>query len=151
MTDQMQQAKQRSQIIVCISVAVFIAAITQTAFYQERQPDTSVSAWTCLLLGGPGVLMVGYIEWLANPLLLYSWISGIRGRQSQAAGVALAATLLIFYFLDRTNIEWPLVERESSSKIVSLGLGYWLWLLSALTMLLGNGRALFDHRKAVDS
>ena len=138
--------QKRKRLFVWISVALFVLTLTQPAFFQERRDDTTVAAWLCLLLGGPGVLL-GYIEWLANPILFYCWYATYRGRLFQAGLCALVATFFAATFLARSHMNWPLYERESSPKILSYGLGYWLWLLSALVMLAANGRPLLSGVK----
>lgn len=137
----------RARLLIWMSVALFIAALSQPAFMQDRRDDSTIAAWLCLVLGGPGVLL-GYVEWLANPILFYCWFATYRGRLFRGGLCALVATFLAAAFLLRSHMNWPLYERESTPKILGYGLGYWLWVLSALVMLAADAKALLVGMKA---
>jgi hypothetical protein len=78
-----------------------------------------------------------------------SWIAGFRGRQYQAAVSATIALVFIVLFLFRSTMSYPLYEREPIVPIVGHGLGYWLWMLSAATMVIGYYRALIEHKPSL--
>jgi hypothetical protein len=56
--------------------------------------------------GWLGVLF-GYFEWIANPLIFYSWISARRKRILPALLASIAAGGLILSFLLRKKMDWP--------------------------------------------
>jgi hypothetical protein len=71
-----------------------------------------------ILIGWMGVLAGGYIEWIASPLLFYSWFSALHQQYWQSVGSAVLALALILSFLRRSE-----------------GFGYWLWIASAAIMV----------------
>jgi hypothetical protein len=62
-----------------ISIGLFVVAMTQTAYYDVTDDPARNSAGL-LLIGWMGALASGYIEWIANPLLFYSWVSALHKR-----------------------------------------------------------------------
>jgi hypothetical protein len=142
------EATKIDRVYASISAIIFIIAMTQPAFYQTRRDDTVIGSAMCLAIGGMG-LLAGYFEWIANPLLLYSWIAGFRGRRYQAAVSATIAFVFTVFFLFRSTMSYPLYEREPIVPIVGHGLGYWLWMLSAATMVIGYYRALIEHKSSL--
>lgn len=110
-----------------LSVLLFAAALTQTAFFWGTQGASAVTGWRLLLRGSSG-LSGGYVEWLANPLLLASWIAALRGWRALWLAASLAAGLLMLVFLFRQQIH-------------RLGPGYWLWLASAAVSVAARMRA----------
>jgi len=130
-----------------ISAVIFVIAMTQPAYYQTRTNDTVIGSAMCLAVGAMG-LLAGYFEWIANPLLVFSWIAGFRGRRYQAAVSATIALALIAGFLFRSTMNHPLYQRAPIAPIVGRGLGYWLWMLSAAIMVIGFYSALIEHMRS---
>lgn len=129
-----------------ISAVIFVIAMTQPAYYQARTNDMVVGSAMCLAIGAMGVT-AGFFEWIANPLLLFSWIAGFRGRRYQAAISATMALVLIAIFLSRSIIDYPL-RQGGPTPIVGCGLGYWLWMLSAAIMAIGFYKPLIEHMRS---
>jgi hypothetical protein len=119
-----------------ISMVLFAAALTQTAFYQHaRDPDpSSIGLFSIGWLG----LLAGYFEWFANPLLVYSWMCALRQRYSRSAASAALALLVIVSFLRRTEVVWLWDNGEEHAAIEHYASGYWLWLASAALMFIAS-------------
>jgi hypothetical protein len=113
-------------VIVSISILIFLASLTQTAYCIDREADDCVSALMALLLGW---LMPfgGGIAWFANPLLVVAWIS-IFKNVKRALVLSFVSLLFALYFLFSHTI----VSDEAGHKynIISRNAGYWLWVLS---------------------
>jgi len=124
-----------------LSVVIFAAAMTQPAFYQNRAAEPVTHSIWLLLSGFMGVL-IGYFEWIANPLIVYSWICARRKHIREALLTSIAATALILSFLLRKKMDWPGVATDTHPDIQGCAAGYWLWLASALAMVIGSGAEL---------
>jgi len=123
-----------------LSIALFAAALTQPAFYWgdpgDRAPG-AVSAFILLLEGWRG-LPAGYLEWLANPLLVATWLAAAFERRVPSLVGAGVATLLMLVFPARGSA--LVLHSGMTQHLASLGAGYWLWLGSALTMVVAQLR-----------
>ncbi len=134
------------------SMALFVIALTQTAFYQHaRNPSpSSIGLFSIGWLG----LFAGYLEWFANPLLIYSWMSALRRRYPRSAATAALAVIVILSFMRRTEVVWWGDNGEEHAAIEHYALGYWLWLSSAALMLVvsltqGTLQKMWEKRQGV--
>jgi hypothetical protein len=75
------------------------------------------------------------LTWLANPLLLISWILIYKGRKISWL-FGLLAVLVSGSFLKAGVI----IENEAGhvNPIIRIGPGYWLWLSSCLLTFIGS-------------
>jgi hypothetical protein len=75
------------------------------------------------------------LTWLANPLLIVTWILIFKNKKS-AWVFGLFATLISLSFL-KFNV---IIEDEAghSDPITKIGLGYWFWLFSCITAFIGS-------------
>jgi hypothetical protein len=128
-----------------ISITLFLVGMTQPAFNQDLQSDPAPMAGGLLAIGWMGIL-VGYFEWIANPLMLFSWISAFFRRYSQAAVGAAVAFVVILSFLRHSNMVWPGDNGEKTATITGYDPGYWLWLASAAVMAIGSGLSHWAQR-----
>jgi hypothetical protein len=113
-------------ILTLLSVATFALALTQPAFVYGRSAIPSGPAWK-LLLEGWRALPRGYLEWCANPALLFSWVAIPRRRPGSSLAAACIAAALMLLFLLRPDF--------------APYRGYWLWLGSGLLMILTGAPA----------
>jgi hypothetical protein len=97
---------------------------------------------------GPGIAMVafgwlglfwglvasnpGNATWLANPLLLLSWILLFRGRAMMIARASSGAAVFVGALLLLADTIGPFNEENGITHITGYPLGYWLWLTSML-------------------
>jgi len=128
-------------LAILLSILLFAVALTQTAFLLGAEARPSASAGRLLLQGWRG-LGHGYVEWLANPVMLAGWLLAITGQRRLAAAAALAALALMLVFACRVMLNMPLAGHTSA--VTSLRAGYWLWVGSALTLSASNGRYLHE-------
>jgi len=121
-----------------VSGVVFLMAMTLHAFYQNRPAEPVTSSLMLLATGWMGIL-VGYFEWFANPLILYSWLSARRNRVAPALLASILATAFILSFLFVKKMNWEGMGTDTHPDILGYAAGYWLWLASALVMVVASG------------
>lgn len=120
------------------SILAFLLALTAPAFSFSIGPGATSSVGAAqILLQGWKALRLGYVEWLANPLLLLAWILSVSHRamlRPWALASASGALLLMLGFAARHE----LIVVAQPVRIVSHGVGYWLWITSAV-LAIGAG------------
>ena len=122
-------------LILGLSLLLYLISLPLEAFYLDHKEDGIIG----LLCVGIGWLGIGtgwsYISWLANPLLLASWIIPFKfpiPKITMAAASAFLALLFIVFDSVKDNSQGKL------SIITGLGPDYLCWVLSPLLFLLGN-------------
>jgi hypothetical protein len=125
----------RGLFLTCC-IFIYIISLTQTAFYYFDY-STSVDAFSALYLGW-FTLIIGdgaAISWLANPSIFIAWIIFLKSpRRSLLFSIAATLFSISFLFFKEVTTD----EGGGRSEIVRCGTGYWLWLLSCFTMVLGS-------------
>lgn len=113
--------------LLTVSYAAYVVCLAVPAFYANRD------AWLGLyaLLLGPIGVPLGYVSWLANPLLWYAWRVRSRGRHVRAIVACAFALPLALSFLLHPTI--PVGSAGEYS--FQLSFGYFLWLLSMVMAL----------------
>lgn len=146
--------KQLRNTTILLTLGLYIAALTQPAYCTHA----GKSALTILLLGPLGLLMEagaladtliqgftgkGFVfkdpigatfTWMANPLLLLALLVLKRNNKSAMLFAGIATGLILLFPLFGSVID---DEAGHYQTITSLQAGYWLWLLSSLTLLGG--------------
>ena len=131
-------------LVLIGSVLVFLASLTQDAYYLAGDnPDAWATSWGVLLVGWMGIFY-GVFAWLANPLLLLSWILCLRGELRAALIISAAAVLFALSFLLHSTIVAS--EAPTYRAVTGYGVGYWLWLASMLIMAAGTLRLYLASR-----
>lgn len=107
-----------SQIITSsLSIVLFLASLTQTAFYVSCRSG-GWPAWIGLLFG-----WLQSLSWGANPALFASWICGLSKKSENITmGAALLSLFLMFSFLLETKV--MINENGGYAPIVGYGPGY---------------------------
>ncbi|PYK90588.1 MAG: hypothetical protein DME35_05490 [Verrucomicrobia bacterium] len=123
------------KIIALVSVIVFGAALTRSCYSIEAHDPNASSPGFYLLLIGPIGVLYGIYEWLANPVLLAAWIFSFLGKNKIALLLGIAASALMAAFLFRHTIMAS--EAPTYAKVTGYAAGYWLWLTSAVLMIVG--------------
>ena len=119
--------------ILIISSVLFVLSLTQKCYCTVAQCSDSIMVF---LLGWFAVLTsFAGISWLANPLLFAAWLM-LRKNLKASMILSMLATLFALSFLLVDSIAAN--ENGQSQQIVSHQLGYWLWLLSCTSTLLGT-------------
>ena len=123
-------------LVLVGSVLLFLASLTQDAYYLAGDdPESSSASWLLLLVGWMG-LFYGVFAWVANPLLVLSWILCLMGELRAASIVSAAAVLFALSFLLHSTIVAS--EAPTYKAVTGYGVGYWLWLASMLIMAAGT-------------
>lgn len=125
-------------MLILLSGALFLASLTQPAFYLDQ---ANRDAWSdslyLLLLGWMGFLG-GSLEsllWWANPLYLCSLALFANGKRI-AQWTASAAALMAACFATFDTI--VTTEAGHRARVASLEGGYYLWLTSMALLAVGK-------------
>jgi len=133
-----------NKIVYFFSIVLYLVALTQNSFETIVGPNSK--GIMDLLVGWMGVLMLHppAMVWLANPTLVAAWVFIKKNqRTSFILSVISLVIMLSFLLFDEIIVN----ESGASSKITAYGLGYWLWVLSAFIMVIGNGVLYYIKRK----
>lgn len=133
-----------STILLVLSLFLYTASLPNICYYTGTEyPDASAPGWGLLMIGWLAVLG-GMIAWLANPLLLAGWAvlaCRLRGLAAVFAVAALACSSSFMLY----QTMW-INEAGAEAPITGYGLGYWLWLASAATLLVACLVAMVEAR-----
>ena len=116
-----------------VSFACFVSSLNHVAFIDVNNREAS--GLELLLSGWIGALnfdSAGFV-WFANPLLVASWCYMAKNKIYAALFLALAAcgTTLLFLLVD----EVALNEGGVPIDLVSIEIGYWLWLTGQVILM----------------
>jgi len=80
--------------------------------------------------------LAGHFEWYANPLLLIAMIFLLKNRPTISCVLSLISLLLIF----ATQFRGCIIRDEGGACQAVAGylIGWWLWVASAATLLIGS-------------
>jgi hypothetical protein len=125
-----------SKVALTVSLGLFVFALTQRCFCTERDCGEPGEGAAILFSGSFGFFLSwSNLTWLANPLLLTSWIV-INRNPKLSFTTSLLATIISGSFLLFLNV----IDDEAGNydRITGYELGYWLWVSSSLSMLAWN-------------
>lgn len=124
-------------IIICL--ATLAISLTQVAFVNEGSEGiVSEKGWSYFFMGSIVIIGGGTFEWLiwlANPISLYAIILLLKNKKSTIK-FSLTAFLIALSFTTWQKI--LISESGKNGKIISLELGYYLWLSSIFLLLIGS-------------
>lgn len=126
----------KGKIFLILSIVVFIISLTQKSYCSSYGLCDNYG-FLSLFIGWLGVFMlhIPAFTWLANPLLLGSWILfSKKPRTSFILSIMAFILMLSFLLVDEIISN----EAGTKSKVVFYGLGYWLWVFSSFIMVLGS-------------
>jgi hypothetical protein len=90
-----------------------------------------------VFIAGPITVMTGgaALTWLANPILFISWIN-LKRDKKLSFYTSLTSTIISLIFLMFKNV----ISNEAGhyEVVTSYKIGYWLWVTSSSSMLIGN-------------
>ena len=126
----------KQKIFLFLSIGVFIISLTQKSYCSSYGLCNNYG-FLSLFFGWIGVFMlhIPAFTWLANPLLLGSWVFFRKNSKTSFILSIIAFSLMLSFLLVDEIIS---NEAGTKSKVVFYGLGYWLWLFSSFIMLIGN-------------
>lgn len=114
--------------ILVVSILLFLISLTQTAFILDYKKSTAIPSIQVFLLGWMDIFDSIHSPWLANPLLIISWIMLFK-KTTTALISSFFACCLAFSFLSVTK---EITTSDTiSGYIISFGSGYWIWLSSS--------------------
>jgi hypothetical protein len=119
-----------------ISMALFLISLALPC-YDTVEKNGEFGQGAFLLISGILWFMFaspGFV-WLANPLLILSWVNAGKNRDRSFV-LSIIAVFFALCFLFYKDIVKS--ESGSTTPIIAHNIGYWLWVSSILTMLLGN-------------
>lgn len=128
------------KVVFVTSLLLFLVSLTQQCYCTTADCGDSIMAfllgWAALLSGGAG------IAWLANPLLIASWIL-LRKNLKATMFLSVGAVLFSLSFLLFDSV----IANEAGHKqiIISYKTGFWLWVSSSMIMLVGTFYLMFRH------
>lgn len=120
-------------MLIVISAGLFLFSLTRQCYCTTNQCGDAIIVF---LLGWLGLIYGGAVlTWLANPLIILSWIL-TRKQSRHALLVSVLASLICLSFLLFDTV----IDDESGhyNTIVDYKSGYWFWTFSAVTMVAGN-------------
>jgi hypothetical protein len=125
-------------LTIIISLAVFFISLTKNAVTINYIEIKTVPSLDYFLMGSTAFLGGGMSEqiiWLANPLSLIS-IYLLAINKKSAIKLSLSALFLSVSFSSWKEILGA--ESGATAKIISLEMGYFLWVLSILILTIGT-------------
>jgi hypothetical protein len=134
-------------VAVCfllLSLALYMSSLFQTAFcldptgLQGNPATDCFHGWAALVWGGIGVVSAAAnLTWLANPILLFAWLVILVGVRRVSIAFCLVAFAIAATFAATQTVTRPPSTAElRDAALLSLGVGYWLWLASIATALI---------------
>jgi len=128
--------KINSNYFLIISLILFLISLSQRAYCTNNDCGDLGMGLAILFSGIFGVFLGGAcFTWIANPLLLLAWITFIKYKKISFFFSLMAVTIGIsFLMFDEIIVN----EAGHYGKITGYELGYYLWILSMVTILIGN-------------
>lgn len=124
-------------VFLLSSILLFGVSLFQDCF----STNDGMSSFSALIVGILGIIVGGAnLCWLANPLLLASWIFFYSNAKASFILSLIACSIsIMFAFATHVAVD----EAGTPREIQSLGPGYWLWLFSMLIILIGNSVRIY--------
>tara|TARA_R110001606_G_C15135602_1_gene623904 strand:+ start:188 stop:733 length:546 start_codon:yes stop_codon:yes gene_type:complete len=122
-------------ILILISILIFIIACSQIVYCTNGNCGENWSGLAVLISGIFGIFIGGAcITWLANPLILISWLTFKKTKFSLVMSIIALLFGMSFLFFDEIIIN----EAGHYGKITGYEMGFYLWNLSLIIMIIRN-------------
>lgn len=120
---------------VISSILIFGLSLTQNAYTTDFAGGTKTHSLLALLTGWLGIIgfQAACLSWLANPLLIATWI--LQWNQSKYAvytSILVLILMISFLFFKKIWVD----EAGHYGNIIRYSIGYWLWLASGVLMVI---------------
>tara|TARA_R110002012_G_scaffold320392_1_gene543860 strand:- start:15 stop:497 length:483 start_codon:yes stop_codon:yes gene_type:complete len=133
------QKKTQKKIIIISSLLIYIISFTQNAISANGYDGIKYySSLATFLSGGFGVFGGAFYEWLiwlANPIFFIAIYLFLKDKKKSKILSFLAVTIGLIF------TQWKeILANEGGTKIpiVSLDIGYWLWIISFVIFYIGT-------------
>lgn len=135
-----QKRSKFTTIVLITGPGLFILSLFFNCFCTDKGCRPSIDA----LVLGWAEMFEGIFSWLANPLLIVSWVLfGMNKRGGMI--LALMASLISLSFLFCHTIMED--EAGNTGTIQNLSTGYWLWVASCFVTYVGALVGRMNNRK----
>ena len=125
--------KKYRKIALWSSISLFLIALTQDSYCTTSGCGNSLMSF---LLGWLAIFFsAAAVSWIANPLLILSWVTiRINPKISWYSSIAAFVLASSFMLFDK------IIDNEAGhfNEIISYGLGYKLWLFSITIVFIWN-------------
>lgn len=122
-----------TSILITSSIALFVLCLATDGYYIEGSEPRAWSPGLGLLLLGWMGIGSGGTAWLANPLLFLGWILFFFKQPVFSLLCSVGAIALMFSFL---FVDFVIAsEAPTYARVIGYGIGYWLWIASAASLL----------------
>lgn len=126
----------KKEYFVLLSIIVFIVALSQPAYCIDNKCGLKWGGLISLVSGALGFYTgEAALTWLANPLLIVSWITFFNFKKASFI-LSIGATGLGLHFLNFNRI--MINEGGGYGQITGHEIGYWLWVSSMVIILIAN-------------
>ena len=126
--------KMRTKLLIIIALFVlWTAASIAPVFYSNSDPK-GIPGFSALFVGW---LYLDLASWLANIILFFALLFFIFNRFTVAIILSVITLAMMLNFL-RVDFYHAGTGISTKEPITDIGLGYWAWVLSALTLLFGS-------------
>jgi hypothetical protein len=127
----------KNRLILFISIISFITSLFQMGFCVNYKCEND--GFTNLFMGWLTIVTdpILFFIWLANPILFFSWFF-LKNNYKTSLKLSIISMILMFSFLFCNNITSSTNKYKVLSPITSIKIGYWLWVFSSLTILIGS-------------
>lgn len=127
--------KKYNYILLIISILFFVLACSQKIYCTDNDCAKKWSGLSALVYGVFGIFSGGiYMSWLANPLILISWLT-FKNTKISLITSSLALILGLNFLLYN---EILINEGGFKAEITGYKIGFFLWNLSFVVMILAN-------------
>ena len=124
------------EVTLLASIGLFCLSLFYEGFYwAPSSPHSAFPGWQLLFFGWSAIPHGG-VAWLANPVIGVAWIFLALRRLGRSAGLAALGLALMASFLLVSTV--ASIYGETTESVVAYGFGYWLWVASAVVLLLGS-------------
>lgn len=125
-------------VILFFCVVCIVLAIVKRSYGDIRTLSITAAAmivWMGIVawFDATALQAVGWGAWLANPGMMLAWVLFLSRRPNRTFVISLVSFVLMICFLFVQN--GPFGPKLEGLKILEMGSGYWIWVMSAFVMV----------------